>query len=44
MRFEAPAGIDLAKGSCVLHNYDMNFIIANGFTMRPYELRVYLFG
>ena len=44
VRFEAPAGIDLAKGSCVLHNYDMNFIIANGFTMRPYELRVYLFG
>jgi hypothetical protein len=27
----------------VLENYDMNFVIANGFTTRPYELRVYLF-
>ena len=42
--FEAPEGIDLNRGSCVLSNYDMNFVIANGFTTRPYELRVYLFG
>jgi oligo-1,6-glucosidase len=44
VRFEAPEGIDLNRGSCVLSNYDMNFVIANGFTTRPYELRVYLFG
>ena len=44
VRFEAPDGIDLNRGSCVLSNYDMNFVIANGFTTRPYELRVYLFG
>ena len=43
LRFEAPEGFDLNKGSCVLANYDMNFVIANGFTTRPYELRVYLF-
>ena len=43
LRFEAPEGIDLNRGSCVLSNYDMNFVIANGFTTRPYELRVYLF-
>ena len=44
VRFEAPEGIHLAKGECVLANYDMNFVIANGFTTRPYELRVYLFN
>ena len=44
VRFEAPAGIDLQKGSCVLANYDFQYIIGNGFTTRPYELRVYLFG
>ena len=44
VRFEAPEGIDLNKGSCVLSNYEMNFVIANGFTTRPYELRVYLFS
>ena len=43
LRFEAPEGFNLNKGSCVLSNYDMNFVIANGFTTRPYELRVYLF-
>ena len=43
LRFEAPEGYDLTRGTNVLSNYDMNFIIANGFTTRPYELRVYLF-
>ena len=43
LRFEAPENIDLAKGVYVLGNYDMNFVISNGFTTRPYELRVYLF-
>ena len=36
-------GFRLTDGRCVLANYDMNFVIANGFTTRPYELRVYLF-
>ena len=40
-RFDAPEGIDLERWSLVLHNYDFNFIIENGFTARPYELRVY---
>ena len=44
VRFDAPEGIELSKGSLVLSNYEMNFVIANGFTSRPYELRVYLFG
>ena len=43
LRFDAPEGIRLAAGSCVLSNYEVNFEIANGFTTRPYELRVYLF-
>ena len=43
VRFDAPEGIELDKGLLVLENYDMNFVIANGFTTRPYELRVYLF-
>ena len=43
IRFEAPEGIELKKGACVLCNYDFDFVIGNGFTTRPYELRVYLF-
>ena len=43
-RFEAPVGISLEKGRLVLSNYELNQIVANGFTARPYELRVYLFG
>ena len=42
-RFEAPVGISLENGSLVFGNYEMNQIVANGFTARPYELRVYLF-
>ena len=42
-RFDAPEGIELRKGRLVLANYEQNFVIANGFTSRPYELRVYLF-
>ena len=44
LRFEAPAGIELAEKALVFSNYEFNFVIANGFTSRPYELRVYLFG
>lgn len=43
LRFEAPAGFDLEKGQLVLSNYRENFVISNGFTTRPYELRVYLY-
>ena len=43
IRFELPETIDLMKGTVVLSNYEMNFVIANGFTTRPYEMRVYLF-
>ena len=42
-RFEAPEGIQLEKGRLVLANYELNQVIENGFTARPYELRVYLF-
>jgi len=44
VRFDAPEGIELSRGTLVLSNYDVNFIISNGFTTRPYELRVYLFA
>lgn len=40
-RFDAPANIDLNKWRLRISNYDQNFLIANGFTARPYELRVY---
>ena len=43
VRFDAPQGIKLANGTLVLANYERNFIISNGFTLRPYEVRVYLF-
>ena len=43
VRFDAPEGIRLSAGIEVLSNYEYNFIISNGFTTRPYELRVYLF-
>ncbi len=40
--FNAPEGFDLAAGQLVLNNYNTTGIINNGFTMRPYETRVYL--
>lgn len=43
VRFDAPEGLRLADASLVFCNYEVNFVIANGFTTRPYELRVYLF-
>jgi oligo-1,6-glucosidase len=43
VRFEAPAGIVLRKGRVVLSNYSHTYDVGNGFTSRPYELRVYLF-
>ena len=44
IRFELPEEeFDLMKATAVLTNYEQNFIIANGFTTRPYELRVYMY-
>ncbi len=43
VRFDAPDGIDMNEGKLLLGNYSGNFVIANGFTTRPYETRVYLF-
>lgn len=42
-RFDAPVGISLENGHLIFSNYEMNQIVSNGFTARPYELRVYLF-
>lgn len=43
VRFENICGRDLEEGKLVLSNYPQNFVIGNGFTTRPYEMRVYLF-
>ena len=43
VRFDAPEGIDLDKGTQVLGNYESCFVIGNGFTTRPYEMRIYYF-
>ena len=42
-RFEAPEGFDLEKGKLLFSNYEGNFVIMNGFTSKPYEMRVYAF-
>lgn len=44
VRFELPEYYKLNRGRLVLANYEHNFVIGNGFTTRPYELRVYMFG
>jgi oligo-1,6-glucosidase len=43
VRFEAPEDLDLNKGEAVFTNYEFNYVVGNGFTARPYEVRVYLF-
>ena len=43
-RFDAPEGITLGDWTLELSNYDGCFVIGNGFTARPYELRVYSLG
>lgn len=43
-RFDAPEGITLGDWTMELSNYDGCFVIGNGFTARPYELRVYSKG
>ena len=40
--FNAPEGFDIGAGELVLNNYNTNGVINNGFTLRPYETRVYL--
>ncbi len=44
LRFNAPEGIDLGRWNLELSNYDTCFTIGNGYTTRPYELRVYSLG
>ncbi|MBR0207804.1 MAG: alpha-glucosidase [Oscillospiraceae bacterium] len=43
VRFDAPEDFDLRAGQLVFANYESNFFIMNGFTSRPYEMRVYYF-
>lgn len=43
VRFDAHDGITLTEQAQVFGNYDANFVISNGFTTRPYEMRVYYF-
>ena len=43
LRFEAPEDFELVRGELVFSNYESNFAIMNGFTSRPYEMRVYAF-
>ncbi|MBR3974617.1 MAG: alpha-glucosidase [Clostridia bacterium] len=40
--FKAPEGFDLTQGKLMLSNYDVCGVVNNGFTLRPYETRVYL--
>ena len=42
LAFKAPEGFDLSAGKLMLNNYKTAGVINNGFTMRPYETRVYL--
>lgn len=41
--FEAPKGFTLEEGTPMLCNYDNPTVQCNGFTLRPYETRVYYF-
>ncbi len=43
-RFKAPASYDLSNGELLLKNYPENPLAGNGFTSRPYELRVYYYN
>ena len=44
VRFDAPESLKISKAALVLNNYEHNFVISEGFTTRPYEMRVYLFA
>ena len=41
--FKAPDGFELNNGKLMLSNYETCGVVNNGFTLRPYETRVYLF-
>ena len=41
--FTCPEGFDLMDGELIFKNHDLNVVVGNAFTARPYELRVYLF-
>ncbi len=41
--FEAPKGFNLDEGKPILCNYDHPTVQGNGFKLRPYETRVYVF-
>ncbi|MGI6773102.1 MAG: alpha-glucosidase [Acutalibacteraceae bacterium] len=41
--FKAPEGFDLSLGELKISNYDNCGISQNGFVLRPYETRVYMF-
>lgn len=43
VRYEAQNGYNIENAEPVLCNYEHNFVISNGFTTRPYEMRVYHF-
>ncbi len=43
VRFDAPAGYELGEGKLELCNYKDPVVIDNGFTLKPYECRVYTF-
>ena len=43
VRFEAPKGYDLEEGELIFQNYAKTPIVNNGFMLRPYETRTYLF-
>ena len=40
--FKAPEGFDLSKAELMINNYNSCGVVDNGFTLRPYETRVYL--
>lgn len=45
VRFDAPEEYNIdEKGSMIFSNYEYGYTVSNGFTTRPYEMRVYLFG
>lgn len=41
--FTCPEGFTLTDGELIFKNHEMNVVVNNAFTARPYELRVYLF-
>lgn len=43
VRFEAPKGYNLEEGELIFQNYNKTPIVDNGFVLRPYETRTYLF-